>query len=401
MNVNRVERIWMKPNDTIGELCHLSKNLYNQGNYLVRQSLLKNSKWMRYVKLYDELKLSSNYKELPSQTAQQTLKLVDKNWTSYFKSHKEWKRHPEKFYSEPKLPKYLDKDGQYILKFTNQQTYIENGKVKFPKVIDLDITTRLSDDTDLQEVRIVPKGVGYVMEIVYGKEVPKVKGKPKRICGIDIGSTNLVAIGNNIGLKPIVIKAGVAKSINQYYNKERARLDSVYAKHKIGWGISGQKLTNKRYRKVTDCFHKTSRLVIDWCLQNKIDTIVIGHNEDWKQNINLGTRTNQNFVQLPFNMLIEQIEYKGEDAGIKVIIQEESHTSKCSFLDNESVKHHKKYKGKRFQRGLFRSMKGTVINADINAAYNIIKKAIPKAFKREMWDGIEGVALHPEVLHYV
>jgi len=229
--VNRVERIWIKPNDNISNLCHISKNLYNKANYLVRHNLFETGKWMRYIKLYDELNRDINYWSLPSQSSQQTLKQLDKNWNSYFKSHKEWKQHPEKFLGEPRLPHYLDKDGEYIIKFTNQEVRIKDGYIKFPKfsgkiIIDLDIKTTLPDKTDLQEVRIIPKGVGYIMEIVYGKSVPKIKkGKPKRIIGIDIGSTNLVTICNNIGIKPIVVKAGIVKSINQYYNRELARLD--------------------------------------------------------------------------------------------------------------------------------------------------------------------------------
>jgi len=134
-----------------------------------------------------------------------------------------------------------------------------------------------------------------------------------------------------------------------------------------------------------------SREIVGWCIKHDIGTVVLGHNNNWKQNSNLGRRNNQNFVQLPFHKLISQIKYKAEEAGITVILREENHTSKCSFLDSEPIKHLDEYAGKRMNRGLFRSKKGIIINADVNAAYNIIRKAFPKAFA----DGIEGVGLHP------
>ena len=126
----------------------------------------------------------------------------------------------------------------------------------------------------------------------------------------------------------------------------------------------------------------------------KIHIIVIGHNKEWKQEIDMGKRNNQNFVQIPFNILINQIRYKAEERGINVIIHDENHTSKCSFLDHESVEHHDTYAGIRIKRGVFRSAKGILIHGDLNAVYNIIKKAIPEAFV----NGIEGIGLYPRSL---
>ncbi len=152
-----------------------------------------------------------------------------------------------------------------------------------------------------------------------------------KIIGIDLGVSNLVTIANNIGLKPIVVKGGIAKSINQYYNKERARLQSIYAKQGIKEGKKLKKLTEKRNRKFHDYFHKVSKFVVDYCKDNNIGTIVIGHNKGWKQEVGLGNKNNQNFVQIPFNKLIEKIRYKAEEQGIRVIVREEGYTSKCSF----------------------------------------------------------------------
>ncbi len=155
-----------------------------------------------------------------------------------------------------------------------------------------------------------------------------------------------------------------------------------------------RKLFMKRNRKIKDIMHKLSRSIVEYALSRKIDTIVIGHNDGWKQDTNIGKTNNQNFVQIPFNMLIQQIKYKAEENGIDVMIQDESYTSICSFLDNESIEHHEAYMGKRIERGVFQSANGTLIHADLNASYNTIRKAVPEAFA----DGIEGIGLYPRSL---
>lgn len=162
-------------------------------------------------------------------------------------------------------------------------------------------------------------------------------------------------------------------------------------------GSAIDKVTNNRNKKIQDIIHKISRYIINHCIENNIGTIVIGLNLFWKQKVNLGKRNNQNFVQIPFSKLIKMVEYKAEEVGINVITDSEEYISKCSFLDNEELCHHDKYVGKRIKRGLFRSGKGILINVDVNAAYNIIRKVFPNAFNK-LGYGIEGVVLHPKRL---
>jgi len=334
---------------------------------------------------------------LPAQTAQQILKLVDKSWKSFFKVIREWKAHPEKFLKKPNPPRYKRKDGEHILVFTNQQCKIREGRLIFPKMVGLEIKTRLLDETNLREVRIIPRGVGYVCEIVYEKEVIGEERNRDRVVGIDFGSKNIIAMVNNIGEKSIVVKddgQGI-KSINQFYNKWKAELQSIYDKQGIKYGDKMRRLETKRNKKVNDWIHKLSRFIVDWCEKYDIGTIIVGHNDNWKQEVELGRRNNQNFVQIAFDTIIRKVVYKAEEKGMEVKEQEESHTSKCSFLDRESVEHHDKYVGKRIRRGLFRTAKGLLINADVNAGYNIIKKSDPKAFARVEADGVGGCALHP------
>ena len=395
MRVKRTEQTWIRGNGNIGKLSHLSKNLYNEANYAIRQGFFKNGKLIGYNDLNRLMQDSENYRSLPAQTAQQILRMLDRSWKSFFKAIREWKKHLGKFPGKPKPPHYKEKDGEHILVFTNQQCRIRDGVLRFPKLMKMEVHTRL-EKVNLREVRIVPVGTGYNVEIVYEKEVRgQGIGKPQKIMGIDVGVRNLVTIGNNIPEEGIAVRAGLLKSINQFYNKENARLRSIN-------DLQGRKTMTRRLqrliitrnRKIRDIMHKVSKSIVEYAKSRNIDTIVIGHNDGWKQSANMGRVNNQNFVQLPFNTLIQQIKYKAEEHGINVIVQDESHTSKCSFLDNESVEHHDAYMGKRIRRGVFQSANGKLIHADLNGSYNIIRKAIPEAFTN--W--IEGVGLHPRSL---
>ena len=401
MRVTRTEHIWLKPTTTLSHLCHLSKNLYNEANYAIKQSLKAQGTWIRYNELYHQLKRSINYQQLPAQTGQQILRLLDKAWKSFFRAIKEWKRHPEKFKKKPRSPKYKKKNGEHLLVFTNQQCRIKNNMLLFPKkfICDCAITTRLVDTTDLREVRLIPKGVGYVCEIVYQKVIAPKERDKTRIAGIDLGVSNIIAMVNNIGKKPIVVKddgRGI-KSINQFYQKEKARLHSMYDKQGIQDGTKMKKLRVKYEKKSKDYLHKLSRSLITWCVQHRIGKLVMGYNPEWKQQVELGKRNNQTFVLIPYQKIISLIKYKAEEQGIEVELVEENHTSKCSFLDNEAIEHHEQYLGKRIRRGLFRSAQGVLINADVNGAGNIVRKSEPNAFTQVKADGVGGcfIGLHP------
>jgi len=418
MEVPRTESIWLGPDKDLGVLCHLSKNLFNEANYKVRQEKFATGRWVRYYELWTALKNSPNYKGLPAQTAQQTLRAVDACWKAYRMAMEDYLINPEKYLGMPRFPKYKKKDGEFILIFSNQQVRLRDGIFKLLKTIRLEVKTRLPKGTKLTGARIIPRGVGYMLEITYDKEVKEKRvqekenpidseivndskelAKPCRTLGIDPGLENLLATVNNIGVPPIVFKGGPVKSINQYYNKRRAELQSQYARQGIDTGPKMQELSLKRNRKINCFFHLVSIRLILYCKMWEIDTIVLGRNKLWKQGIDLGKRTNQNFVNIPFYKLYQMIKYKAEDAGIRVIEIEEAYTSKCSFLDWESIEYHEVYMGKRITRGLFRSAKGILINADLNGAYNHMRNAIPESMEKlkakVMADGIEAVGIHP------
>lgn len=397
--MNRVEKHIIKSNNKyykmLDEYCFKSKNLYNYANYIIRQEFINNGKWIRYNELDKIVKNKENdfdYKNMPiSSSAQQCLKLLDKNWKSFFASIKDYNNNPSKYLGRPKLPKYKPKNGRNVLILTNQNCKIINGYIKFPKKFKgLLIKTKIRKG--LQQVRIIPKDNYLVIEIVYKIEDVEQLVDNGRYVGIDLGLDNFATITNNCGLIPLVINGKGLKSINQYYNKQMSYYKSIAKRvNKLDYTNKMRKLTFKRNNKVEDYVHKASRFLVDYCKNNEINTIIIGNNKNWKQNSKMNKKVNQNFISIPYYNFIQKVQYKAEEFGIKVIVTEESYTSGTSFLDNESPIKENYNKSRRKYRGLFISNNGIKINADVNGSYQIIKKVFPKAFA----EGIEGVGLHP------
>ena len=407
----RTEQIQIKKTKELSKICRNTNALYNRALYLYRQLFFEkrdarkgitrtrkaDEKYLEkfsYYELDAKLKDEECYKALPAQVAQQTLRLVAQNWTSFWAAWREHKVRPEKFLGEPQIPRYKKRDGEFVVTFTNQSSRVKNGWLHFAKKSELaPVKTRISE---FQQVRIVPKGYYYVIEIVYKAEerADARELDRNRIMAIDFGVNNLVTSVSNVpGVKSFVVKGGFVKSINQFYNKVTAKLQSQNAKNKCKYRtLRLQRVLRKRNNQVKDYFHKTSEAVIDECIKNNLGTLVIGYNQKWKQRVNLGARNNQNFVQIPYYRLVQMLKYKAEAVGVQVVMQEESYTSKCSFLDGESIEHHVVYKGERVSRGLFRASNGQLINADVNGALNILKKAFPNAFAAE---GVAGLVLVP------
>jgi putative transposase len=359
------------------DITHDAKNLYNKALYIIRQSFIDktNSKMIFYNELNGLMKDDELYKKLASSASQQILRKLDKNFKSFFKSIKDWSINPSKYSGRPKLPKYLDKDGHTSIYFPGQAFRSTKNGITIPKT-KCKIKTKILKE-NLLEVRVVPICKNKVkIEIVYKKEIGKINLNKENSIGIDIGVNNLMAITSNQTI-PIfsLINGRPLKSINQYYNKKSSKIKSeLELKNKKKKSNKLDKLIQKRNNKIEDYLHKSSKKVIDLCIKNNIGTIIIGHNKGWKKGCNLGSRTNQNFIQIPFSKLINMIEYKSKIHQINVIINEESYTSKCDHIMLEEMKHREKYSGKRIKRGLFKSGSGIIINSDINGSIGILRK---------------------------
>ena len=372
------------------ELSFLSKNLYNLGLYTIRQHFFETKEYLTYVSNFHKLKKSEDYKKLPAKVSNQTLKMVDKNFKSFFSLLR--KKLPSR------IPKYLDsRNGRFIVIYEKQslslRSFKKTGEIKLSKT-NIIIKTKIKDWSLIKEVRVVPRSNHYVIEVVYEKLEKTIMGSG--VASIDPGLNNLVTITFNENINPFIISGGPLKSINQFYNKEKSRLQSeLELKQKKKKSKRIIKLTEKRNNKILDYLHKSSHLLVNQLVSNQIKTLVIGKNIGQKQNINLGKTTNQNFINLPLFKFLNIVSYKSKLEGIEVIFQEESYTSKCSFIDLEPIKKHEIYIGKRVKRGLFRTKNGNLINSDVNGSYNIMRKAIPNVFS----DGIEGVAVNPVKLY--
>ena len=386
------------------DLCFKSKNLFNAANYVVRQEFIKNKK---YINKYDIQKTfqgkSVDYLALPAKVSQQTLKLLDQSWSSFFAAIKDYSKNPGKYLGKPKLPNYKHKlKGRFATVYDKQaisKSYFDkHGLLKLSQT-NIAINSRFSF-YDVKQIRIVPRMEHYVIEVVHEVDVSEVQRNPNNVLGLDLGVNNLCAAASNDNNVKFLISGRPVKAINQFFNKKRAKLQSMLTK-----GVtkttkltskSINKLTNKRNNKINDYLHKASRKIIDNCLTNDIGKIVIGRNKDWKQNIQIGKRNNQNFVGIPFYKLINMITYKAQLENIEVVTNEESYTSKCSALDNEKLCKHDKYLGRRVKRGLFKTKDKILVNSDINGALNIIRKVVSNFAIAT--DEIEGFAVSPKLL---
>ena len=389
--------------DECDSLCFASKNLYNCANYNIRQGFIYGKTYSNYNLLDKALKQTKEYKSLPAKVAQQVLRVLERNWRSFFSAIAEWRQNRDKFTGRPKLPKYKDKQkGRNLVVYTIQaisKKSLINGIVS-PSKTQIKIPTKISP-SQVKEVRIVPGTDCYIIEVIYEKLTNSSLKDNGAIASIDLGLNNLIALtSNQVGFQPILVNGRPLKSINQFYNKKKASLQE-----KLKRGIKNSKrilrLTRCRNQKINNYLHHTSQFIVNTLVTNSIKTLVIGKNPGQKQEINIGKSNNQNFVNIPHSKLIAQLTYKCELVGIKVIESEESYTSVSSFLDNDPIPVYGdnnakslEFSGKRIKRGLYRSNTRKLINSDVNGSYNILRKAFPNAFS----NGIESCVVQPRLV---
>ncbi len=394
----------------IDEAAFKSKNLYNAALYELRQAFIHEGKYLDYNEMDRHMQSHEAYKALPAKVSQQILMLLDKNWTAFFEAREAYEENPSTFTGRPHVPKYKHKlEGRNILVYTIQaisqgKKGLQRGIIK-PSQLPITVKTK-QDPATIDQVRIVPRNGHYVVEVIYTKEPVQAKVDPSFCVGIDLGVTNLAAIASNReGFIPRLVNGRRVKAWNQWYNKRMKQLKKRLPKEERERVTKQmERITNTRNRQIHHYLHTASKRIIDFLAKEGVGTIVIGKNPLWKQETGMGKRNNQNFVSIPHARFIDMLTYKAALVGIQVEVREESYTSKASFVDldpiptytpNDEEEHI--FSGKRIGRRnrLYRTKDGRKICADVNGAYNILRKSRPDAFAHAGAKGIAAYVVQP------
>lgn len=380
---------------TIKGYCQASNSLYNCCLYICREFYKETNKYIGLNKLYHEIKTNEHYKKLPAKAALQIVRLIDKDFRSFFALLN--RKLSGKYSGDVNIPGFKKPRSEFILILPNDQVNQRNGKIKITKNLKIPFSKQI--EGVIKQAIIKPKGGNYYeIHIAYEEETKEqINLKQDSILSIDLGLDNLCSCYSNIG-RDFIITGKPLKSYNQFYNKTKAEIQSeLETKNKKKWSNKLNKLTINRTNWIDNYINQTVNLIIEYCIENQVSKVVCGYNEGWKQNSNMGKKVNQKFSAIPFFKLKSKLENKCLDCGIQFILHEESYTSKCSALDKEPVKKHENYLGGRVKRGLFESSNGARYNADINGAINIMRKVFPD--ENVFSKGIERCIVHPIVLN--
>ena len=401
--------------ERLKELTHHTKNLYNQSLWTLREAFEATGKYFPYplldkaMKQVENLEGEVNYKLLKAKVAQQTLRKLDKNFKSFFKCHQDFQKSPGKYKGKPRPPKYKKEKhdnlifnyqafqvkGRFIIEKGHEITLL-NGK-KFPtgesiryeqvvmleKGLEIQVPKQLWDK-DIKQVEIIPKPNSFHAVFVYDENPDDFKQiePSNQVMSIDLGLNNLATCTTNGIVEPFIIDGRRLKSVNAYYNKKKAKMQSKLSERGKKWSRKLQSLTNWRNAAVNDYMHRATSYVVDTCVEHGISKVVVGDVVKSLNQINLGKQTNQNFVNLSLGQFVDKLSYKLGSHGIMLKVTDESYTSKASFVDddkmpkryNPKAKQKRTFSGKRVKRGLYKSSNGTLLNADANSAYNILRK---------------------------
>lgn len=394
----------------IDEVAFKSKNLYNAALYEMRQAFFCSGISLSYEEMDTRMQPHEAYKALPAKVSQQVLRQLADAWKVFREAQATYKKTPSKFTGRPKLPKYKHKtEGRNILIYTMQavsrgKRSLQRGIIK-PSMLPIEIKTQ-QDPDKIDQVRIVPRNSHYVVEVIYSKEPVQAQVDPSFCVAIDLGVTNVAAItANRVGFVPRLVNGRTLKTVNQWYNKRMKELKQCLPKEdRKRVTKQMERISTKRNRQVNHYLHATSKRIIAFLVEQGVGTIIIGKNPRWKQEASMGRRNNQNFVQIPHARLIDMLTYKAELVGIQVEVQEESYTSKASFLDLDPIPTYKSndgteytFSGKRIGRRnrLYRTKDGKVICADVNGSYNILRKRKPDAFAHVDAKGLAAYVVQP------
>jgi putative transposase len=392
----------------IDEAAFKSKNLYNAALYEMRQAFIHQGLYLSYEEMDTRMQSHEAYRALPAKVSQQVLRQLADAWKAFREAKAAYEEDPSKFTGRPRLPKYKHKtEGRNILIYT-MQAVSRDKKYLAQKIIkpsQLAITVQTTQDpSTIDQVRIVPKNGYYVVEVIYEKAPIQAKVDSSFCVAIDLGVTNLAAIASNReGFVPQLVNGRPIKTWNQWYNKRIKQLKMQLPKDdRERVTKQMERITNKRNRRIDHYLHAASSRIIDFLIEEGVGTVIIGKNPLWKQETGMGKRNNQNFVSIPHARFVDMLTYKAALVGIQVEVREESYTSKASFLDLDPIPDYKPgdetkpvFSGKRIGRRnrLYRAKDGRIICADVNGAYNILRKSRPDAFSKAK--GVAGYVVHP------
>lgn len=390
-----LKHLTSKQYEYLREMCHLSKNVYNESVYNIRQQYFQEGTYLRYEANFSIMKFSENYINLGSNVSQATMRCADQSFKSFFALLRKVK---DGIYEnwKVKLPHYLDKDGFYPVTFIHAgESNYSSGKFKIPmsKYLKdkyngmkfyIDVPEYVCDKK-IHTISIVPKYHGKYFEARFVFEEDDVTESHidyNSALSIDLGVNNFCTCATSTG-ESFIIDGKRIKSINQWYNKENARLSSI----KDLQGIKGctkrqYLLARKRERRIDDLIYKSAKYIVNYCIEHQIGNIVVGYNDGFQDRVNLGKVNNQKFAMLPYGKLKSRLQYLCTKYGMDYVEQEESYTSKASFLDRDEIPKwnplnptQAKFTGKRIYRGLYQTKNGLLINADVNGALNILRKS--------------------------
>lgn len=420
--------------------------MYNFAVYQIRQSFFKSREYFEEHGCYDKVlefkenyhicKLNENFSILPNACSQQVLQLAHRDFNSFFGLLK--KKAKGEYKADIKLPRYKKKNSETLLsniviqgkgvlldkkksaQYNDVNVYSINASKKFKDLYSCDETSHRfeffvsKNIKKIDEIRIIPTGnapVKFKLEVIYSVQIEPKKEDNNSYLSIDPGLNNFAACFNSNNGSSFIIDGRYLKSVNQHYNKKSSKLQSSIDLRKNEKLAANDlikkknKLTHKRNNKINDYFHRTSKYIIEYCVRHNINKIIIGENKEQKQNINIGKINNQNFVFIPHAKFKDILEYKARSKGIELLREEESYTSKTSFIDLEPMKHQDKYLGKRTKRGIFRTKEGILINSDINGAANILRKYLERNGKFKEWKDLyfkeasKGIVNYPRKLN--
>ncbi len=412
----RVERIVIKPGHTHYDACHrlcsAARKLGNQAVYIQRQKIFAKEPFFAYGKLDKTVRrdCTESYRGMPSAaSAQKQLKIVYEQFVSWREARKAYLADPSKFQAMPRLPGYQKRYRTFVVA-RNGYTVVDGRLVLTDKsgvgFEPLKIRScenqpfnAKKEETIVGDVRVVPHGNAFFIELTYKVEEPTlISNSPKssRACLVDVGLRNVVTLAATVsGIRPVIVKGSILRSINNLYNKDVANLQSH------GKDAHRQSKVMKRTCRINDQMHKISRFLVNHCVSNALDTIILGHNKGWKQKLNLGKVNNQRFASVPYNRLIEMVQYKAQSCGINVIVREESYTSRQSALDfdplptfGEEGADRVRHSGRR-AGGLFIRPNGQKINADVNGCLNIGRKELGDEWLKRLLETDEGCLMQP------